>query len=74
MIIKQRTQEKETYYIELFFAALILVICTFWGINLISVFLSLTFSFFIYWILSSKIRQAIHNKKLKAKMLKEEVS
>lgn len=72
MIIKQRNAEKETYYIEIFLIFLLGIIYLLWGINLISIVLTLAFGFAIYWILSSKINSRKHNKKLKLKILKEE--
>ncbi|MET3026762.1 hypothetical protein ABXT06_08810 [Flavobacterium sp. UW10123] len=72
MIIKQRIQQKETYYIEIIFLILIIVSLTFWGINLFSVIISIALGFVIYWILNSKINSMIHDKKLKEKILAQE--
>lgn len=69
MIIKQRTEQKETYHIEIIFIILLIVAYTFWGINLISIILTLVFGFAIYWILSSKINAKRHNQKLKIKIM-----
>ncbi|WP_426485940.1 hypothetical protein [Flavobacterium sp. 2] len=72
MIIKQRIEQKETYYIELFLIFLLAIIYLKWGINLISILLTLTFGFGIYWILNSKLHRRKHDKRLKLKILKEE--
>lgn len=74
MIIEQRNMEKETYYIEIFLTFLLIVIYLFWGMNLISVLLTFAFGFAIYWILSSKLNNQKHNKKLKLKILKEDIN
>ncbi|MNF75977.1 hypothetical protein D3C84_580720 [compost metagenome] len=70
MIIKQRTTEKETYYIEIFLIILLAIIYRWCGINLISIILTLAFGFAIYWILTSKINSRKHDKKLKSKIIK----
>lgn len=69
MIIKQRTEQRETYYIEIILAALTIIIYTFWGIDIISIILTFAFGFAFYWILSSKINDKLHNKKLKVKIM-----
>ncbi|RYJ38540.1 hypothetical protein NU08_2517 [Flavobacterium anhuiense] len=71
MIIKQRTQQKETYYIEIFFFILVIASLAFWGINLFSVIISIAFGYAIYWILNSKIKSIKHDKKLKEKILSQ---
>ncbi|RKR08643.1 hypothetical protein C8C83_0226 [Flavobacterium sp. 90] len=72
MIIKQRINQKENYYIEIFLTALLILTYTFWGINLISIILTLAFGFAIYWILSSKINSKRHNQKLNIKIMNQE--
>lgn len=72
MIIKQRNDVKETYYMEIFLIFLLALTYFVWGINLISIILTLAFGFTIFWILSSKINNKKHDKKLKLKILKEE--
>lgn len=72
MIIKQRINQKETYYIEIFLITLLTIAYTFWGITLISVILTLAFGFAIYWILESKINSKRHNQKLKVKIMNQE--
>jgi hypothetical protein len=69
IILKQRFEEKETYYIEIILIIILLVIYNFWGVNLVSVLVALVFGFALYWILGSKIRYRLHNNKLKSKIL-----
>lgn len=52
MIIKQRTEQRETYYIEIILIALTIIIYTFWGINII--FNNSNFSFWICPLLDIK--------------------
>jgi len=72
IIINQRINQKENYYIEIFLITLLIVAYTFWGINLISIILTLVFGFVIYWILSSKINSKRHDQKLKVKIMNQE--
>jgi 4-hydroxybenzoate polyprenyltransferase len=72
MIIKQRTNQKETYYIEIFLIALLIIVYAFWGITLISVILTLVFCFAIYWIIESKINSKRHDQKLKVKIMNQQ--
>lgn len=73
MIIKQRNSEKETYYIEIFLIILVVLVYFIFGINLISIILTLTFGYAIYWILNSKISSRKHDEKLKLKILNKEI-
>jgi hypothetical protein len=64
MILKQRNEEKETYWIE-FVWALILLLTYFWlGLHWLSLSLTVPFGIAIWWIVSSKIHNKRHNKKL----------
>lgn len=68
IIIRQRLEEKETYYIEIILIILLFALYTFWGINLVSALFALVFGFALYWILGSKIKYRLHNNKLKSKI------
>ncbi len=67
MILKQRSEQKETYRIEILLTA-ILISTYFWlGIHWLTILLTVTFGIAIWWILSSKIYNRQHNKKLTLK-------
>ncbi|MBF4516325.1 hypothetical protein IRZ71_08225 [Flavobacterium sp. ANB] len=69
IIVKQRLEEKETYYIEIVLLILLLALYFFWGINVVSIPFALVFGFGIYWIFGSKIKYRLHNNKLRARIL-----
>ncbi|WP_316845818.1 hypothetical protein [Pedobacter psychrodurus] len=71
MILKQRNAEKEQYWIE---AVLITILVTtyFWlKIHWFPILLTILFGIAIWWILSSKVNNKLHNKQLTLKILKE---
>lgn len=69
MILKRRNEEKERYGFELIMSILLIIIYIGFGLNLISIILTIFIGFAIYWILSSKIHDKQHNKKLSKKLL-----
>lgn len=72
MILKRRNEEKEKYSFEIILTIILIVIYISLGLNLISIALTIFIGIAIYWILSSKIHNKQHNKKLTKKILETE--
>jgi len=72
MILKRRNEEKEKYSFEIILTIILIVIYILLGLNLISIALTIFIGIAIYWILSSKIHNNQHNKKLTKKILETE--
>ena len=72
MILKRRNEEKEKYGFEIIMSILLILIYILLGLNLISITLTIFIGIAFYWILSSKIRDKKHNKKLTKKILRTE--
>lgn len=72
LVLKQRFEEKEKYFVEIALLILLLIVYAFLEIHLVSIVLSLLFGFTICWILGNKIHNRLHNHKLKLKLLRKE--
>ncbi|MEJ7557084.1 MAG: hypothetical protein WKF66_02175 [Pedobacter sp.] len=69
MIINQRNQKTDNYYIEVGLFALLAVLYFWLGLHLVTFLTTIAFVIAIHWILRSKIRSQIHNKKLTKKLI-----
>jgi acyl carrier protein len=69
MILKRRNEEKDKYGFEITMTILLILIYILLGLNLMSITLTIFTGIAIYWILSSKIHDKQHNKKLTKKIL-----
>lgn len=63
-IIQRRLEEKEHYYIELGLTAALAIIVFFLGLHIITLLAAIGYGIAIWWIVSSKLRDKRHNKKL----------
>ncbi|MTI20966.1 hypothetical protein E1176_08025 [Fulvivirga sp. RKSG066] len=63
-IIQRRLEEKEHYYVELLLTAVLAIIVFFLGIHIITILALIGYGIAIWWIVSSKLRDKRHNKKL----------
>jgi hypothetical protein len=68
MILKIRNEETDNYYIELILLATLILTYLWLGLHLISFVSTIICGIIIYWILSSKIRARLHNKRLTKKL------
>ncbi|GAB2503491.1 hypothetical protein [Algoriphagus taiwanensis] len=64
MILKQRREEKENYWIEILLTTILLLTYFWLGFHWLPILLTVIFGVTIWWILSSKIHNKEHNKKL----------
>lgn len=69
IILKRRNEEKDKYGFEITMTILLILIYILLGLNLMSIILTIVIGIAIYWILSSKIHDKQHNKKLTKKIL-----
>lgn len=64
MILKQRNEEKEKYYIEVILTLIIMGAFFWFGFHWLSILITVTFGIAIWWIISSKIYNKRHIKKM----------
>ncbi|CAL2076329.1 hypothetical protein [Tenacibaculum sp. 190524A05c] len=69
MILQRRNEEKEKYIFELVLLIILAGLVYWQGINWISILATVIFGIIIYWILSSKIYNKKHIKKMNERLM-----
>jgi hypothetical protein len=64
MIIRQRVTEKDHYYFEFFLTLVLMLLVLYFKIHFVSLVVIIFYGIALWWILGSKLRDKLHNKKL----------
>ncbi|WP_316819295.1 hypothetical protein [Pedobacter nyackensis] len=68
MILKQRNTENERYFFEIGLILILIGVYAWLGIHLVTIVTAIVIGIIIYWIVSSKIHNRNHNKRLTIRM------
>lgn len=73
MILKQRNEEKDKYWIDITLSVILLLTYFWLGLHWLPILLTMLFAIAIWWIIGSRIHNKKHNKKLNLIIGKEKL-